>query len=69
MGFKAGDVVQLKEKFAGRRYKGKVLKIRSDFGEKLLVVSQPNNMIANFPEEQWELVTTEGENQDEDNTE
>lgn len=56
MGFKTGDVVQLKEKFAGRKYKGKVQKILSTQHGKVLVVSQPNNLTANFPENMWEKV-------------
>lgn len=56
MDFKTGDVVQLKEKFAGRRYKGKVQKILPTNNGKILVVGQPNNLTANFPEDQWELV-------------
>lgn len=59
MGLKIGDIVQLKEPRQGRRYKGKVLKIRTDLGEKLVVVSQPNNMIASFPYDLWEVVTDE----------
>ncbi len=54
MGFKTGDVVQLREKFAGRKYKGKVQKIISTQQGKILVVSQPNNLTANFPENLWE---------------
>ena len=57
MSFKVGDTVQLKEKFAGRKYKGKVLKIRTDDHDgRVLVVSQPNNLTANFPEDKWEQV-------------
>lgn len=61
MGFKTGDIVQLKEKFAGRRYKGKIQKILSTESGKILVVGQPNNLTANFPEDQWELVEKGGE--------
>ena len=57
MGLKIGDIVQLKEPRQGRRYKGKVLKIRTDLGEKLVVVSQPNNMVASLPYDLWEVVT------------
>lgn len=63
MEFKIGDIVQLKEPRQGRRYKGKVLKIRTDLGEKLVVVSQPNNMVASFPYDLWEVVTGEGSEQ------
>lgn len=49
MGFKAGDVVQLKEKRAGRYYKGKVTKIIG----KELQVSLPNGCYAQLPEEFW----------------
>lgn len=60
MGFKTGDVVQLKEKFAGRRYKGKIQKIIATENGRILVVGQPNNLTANFPEYLWEKVE-EGE--------
>lgn len=60
MGFKTGDIVQLKEKFAGRRYKGKVQKILSASSGRVLVVAQPNNLTANFPENLWEKIE-EGE--------
>lgn len=63
MEFKIGDIVQLKEPRQGRRYKGKVLKIRTDLGEKLVVVSQPNNMVASLPYDLWEVVTDEGSEQ------
>lgn len=63
MEFKIGDIVQLKEPRQGRRYKGKVLKIRTDLGEKLVVVSQPNNMVASFPYNLWEVVAGEGSEQ------
>ena len=59
MGLKIGDIVQLKEPRQGRRYKGKVLKIRTDLGEKLVVVSQPYNMVVSFPYDWWEVVTGE----------
>lgn len=59
MGLKIGDTVQLKEARQGRRFKGKVLKIRTDLGEKMVVVSQPNNMVASFPYDLWEPVTEE----------
>ena len=67
MGFKVGDVVQLKEKFAGRKYKGKVLRVMPTASGKILVVSQPNNLTANFPEELWELVKEDTDNEREDN--
>lgn len=56
MEIRIGDTVQLKEPRQGRRYKGKVLKIRKDFGGKLIVVSQPNNMTASLPYDLWEKV-------------
>ena len=56
MEIKIGDTVQLKEPQQGRRYKGKVLKIRTDLGGKLIVVSQPNNMTASLPYDLWEKV-------------
>ena len=56
MEIKIGDTVQLKEPQQGRRYKGKVLKIRTDLGGKLIVVSQPNNMTASQPYDLWEKV-------------
>lgn len=56
MEIKIGDTVQLKEPQQGRRYKGKVLKIRTDLGGKLIVVSQPNNMTASQPYDFWEKV-------------
>lgn len=56
MEIRIGDTVQLKEPRQGRRYKGKVLKIRTDFGGKLIVVSQPNNMTASLPYDLWEKV-------------
>ena len=56
MEIRIGDTVQLKEPRQGRRYKGKVLKIRTDIGGKLIVVSQPNNMTASLPYDLWEKV-------------
>ena len=56
MEIRIGDTVQLKEPRQGLRYKVKVLKIRKDFGGKLIVVSQPNNMTASLPYDLWEKV-------------
>lgn len=52
---KVGDKVRLKEKFAGRYYPGKVIKIRKNEIETVAVVSQPNNMVASFPIDKWQL--------------
>lgn len=59
---KIGDEVWLKEPKQGRRYRGKVLKIRTDIGGKLVVVSQSNNMTASLPYDLWEKVPTEADN-------
>lgn len=56
---KVGDEVRLKVPLQGRRYRGKVLKIRTDLGGKLLVVSQPNNMVASLEYDLWEKVVDE----------
>ena len=59
---RVGDEVWLKEPQQGRRYRGKVLKIRTDLGGKLVVVSQPNNMMVSLSYELWEKVPEETEN-------
>lgn len=56
MSFKIGDTVQLKEPITGRRFKGKVKNFRTDQQGKVIVVSLPNGLYANFPEDKWELV-------------